>query len=140
MGHPAVGDDFVTERAFGAEGQLVFGRLAVDEESRAARVLRHVYAPTLLRSSPTTNSSPKLRSPLEQPSAAWIIAAMMPLVSQAPRPQMYSSSSREAKKGGTVSMWVERVTAGVAEWAKTLKRRASTSMRSTVPSYRGRGR
>ena len=34
----------------------------------------------------------------------------MPLVSQAPRPQMYSSSSREAKNGGTVSMWVESVT------------------------------
>ena len=34
----------------------------------------------------------------------------MPLVSQAPRPQMCVSSSREAKKGGTVSMWVESVT------------------------------
>ena len=34
----------------------------------------------------------------------------MPLVSHAPRPQMWSSSSREAKNGGTVSMWVESVT------------------------------
>ncbi len=34
----------------------------------------------------------------------------MPLVSQAPRPQMNSSSSREGKNGGTVSMWVESVT------------------------------
>jgi len=60
--------------------------------------------------------------------------AMMPLVSQAPRPQMCSSSSREAMKGGTVSMWVERVTvSGSPHWAKTLKRRGSTSMRSIVP-------
>ena len=39
-----------------------------------------------------------------------IMDAMMPLVSHAPRPQMYSSSSREAKNGGTVSMCVESVT------------------------------
>ena len=40
----------------------------------------------------------------------------MPLVSQAPRPQMYSSSSRDGKNGGTVSMCVESVTTGrVAE-------------------------
>ncbi len=39
---------------------------------------------------------------------------MMPLVSHAPRPQMYSSSSREAKNGGTVSMWVESVTSRLA--------------------------
>ena len=64
-----------------------------------------------------------------------IIDAMMPLVSQAARPQMYSSSSREGKKGGTVSMWVESVTAGWSpHWAKTLKRCGSTSMRSMRPS------
>src|ERR1035438_5225349 len=63
--------------------------------------------------------------------------AMMPLVSQAPRPQMNSASSREAKKGGTVSMWVERVTASeLPHCAKTLKRRGSTWMRSTWPSKR----
>ena len=44
--------------------------------------------------------------------------AMMPLASQAPRPQMCSSSSREAKNGGTVSMWVESVTTGVAPAAR----------------------
>ena len=61
--------------------------------------------------------------------------AMMPLVSQAPRPQMKSASSREVKNGGTVSMWVESVTAsGSPHWAKTLKRRGSTSMRSMRPS------
>ena len=45
----------------------------------------------------------------------------MPLVSQAPRPQMCSSSSREVKNGGTVSMWVESVTLSrLPHWAKML--------------------
>ena len=57
----------------------------------------------------------------------------MPLVSQAPRPQMYSSSSREGKNGGTVSMWVESVTTGSPKVAKTLKRCGSTSIRLDAP-------
>ncbi len=47
-----------------------------------------------------------------RPPTAKIMEAMMPLVSQAARPQMNSLSSREGKNGGTVSMWVESVTVG----------------------------
>ena len=54
---------------------------------------------------------------------AKIMDAMMPLVSQAPRPQMYWSSSREGKNGGTVSIWVDNVTMGSPNVASTLKRR-----------------
>ncbi len=64
-----------------------------------------------------------------------IMAAMMPLASHAPRPQRNSSSSREGKKGGTVSMCVDSVTTGLPQLAKTLKRCASTCMRSTSPPY-----
>ncbi len=65
------------------------------------------------------------------------MAAMMPLVSHAPRPQMNSSSSREVKNGGTVSMWVESVTvSGSPNCANTLARRGSTSIASTVPPNR----
>ncbi len=38
--HLACGCDLVAQRALGAERQLVFGGLAVDEESRSARLLR----------------------------------------------------------------------------------------------------
>ena len=47
-----------------------------------------------------------------------------------------SASSRAGKNGGTVSMCVESVTTGVSHIARTLKRRGSTSMHSTIPSVR----
>ena len=108
------GRDFVAQRALGAERQLVPGGLAVDEIARAARAApprdRRPRCCALRR--PRT-AAPKLRTPpSSSASAALIMAAMMPLVSQAPRPQMNSSSSREGKNGGTVSMWVESVTVG----------------------------
>ena len=71
----------------------------------------------------------------EQALGGVIMEAMMPLVSQAPRPQMNSSSSREGTKGGTVSMWVESVTTGSPKAAKTLKRCGSTSIFSTLPLW-----
>src|SRR4029077_10094769 len=58
-----------------------------------------------------------------------------PLASHAPRPQRNSSSSREGKNGGTVSICVESVTIGLPQLAKTLKRCASTCMRSRWPPY-----
>jgi hypothetical protein len=67
---------------------------------------------------------------------AKIIAAMRPLTSQAPRPQMLSSSSREGMKGGTVSWCVESVTTGSPQRAKTLNRFSSTGIRSTTPPVR----
>ena len=138
MRHAAVRDDFIAQRAFGAEGQLVFRRLAVDDEVAAARVFAAATsAPALLRSSPTTNSRPKLRLPsASRASAAMIMEAMMPLVSQAPRPQICSPSSREGMKGGTVSMWVERTTMGSPKRTKTLSRSGSTGIRSAMPSKR----
>src|SRR5580658_3022597 len=94
-------------------------------------------APELFRSSPTTKSRPNLCAPSASNfSAAAIMLAMMPLASAEPRPQMNSGSSRDAKKGGTVSMCVERVTSGTTQWAKTLKRLASTGQRSTAPPVR----
>src|SRR5438876_318124 len=71
------------------------------------------FAPALLRSSPTTKRRPRLRVPAASSfSAAAIMAAIIPFASQEPRPQMKSPSSREPKKGGTVSIWVESVTTG----------------------------
>ena len=61
------------------------------------------------------------------------IEAMMPFVSHAPLPQMYSSSSREGMNGGTVSMWVDSVTAGSPNAAYTFHRPGSTSVFSAVP-------
>ena len=54
-------------------------------------------------------------------STEQIIAAMMPLASQAPRPQKNSSSSLKGKKGGTVSMCVDSVTIGVPSACKNVK-------------------
>ena len=142
VGHLAGGADFVAQRALAAERELVLGGLAVDDVARAARVSgrpgrrRRCCAPRPPRRAVRSCAAPAASSA----STALIMLAMMPLVSQAPRPQMYSSSSREAKNGGTVSMWVESVTtSGSPHWAKTLKRRGSTSMRSTWPSYARRG-
>ena len=91
-------------------------------------------APALLRSSPTTNSSARFVWPASSKSrTAKIMAAMMPLVSQAPRPQMCWSSSREGKNGGTVSMCVESVTVGSPHQARTLLRRGSTGISSACP-------
>ncbi len=137
--HLAGGGHFVAQRALGAERQLVLGGLAVDDVARAARRLRRhgKRRRCCALRPPRTAGRNCARRASSSASAALIMAAMMPLVSQAPRPQMCSSSSREAKKGGTVSMWVESVTASRSpHCAKTLKRRGSTSMRSTRPSKR----
>src|SRR5260370_40735570 len=63
-------------------------------------------------------------------SAAAIIAAIIPFASQEPRPQMNSPSSREPKKGGTVSMCVESVTTGSPQEAKILSRLSSAGTRA----------
>ena len=60
VSHLSVGKNVEPESAFRSERQLVFGRLAVDQKPAATRLPRASYAPALLRSSPTTNSSPKL--------------------------------------------------------------------------------
>jgi len=66
---------------------MIFGGFTVDEETQPRGEAAAVMAPMLLRSSPTTNRSPKLRVPLARSdSAAEIMAAMMPLASQEPRP------------------------------------------------------
>ena len=129
----------VPQRAFGAERQLVLGRLAVDDVARSARLLRRVVRSRAValfarpRRALRDSRSPASSSA----STAVSMEAMMPLVSHAPRPQTWSSSSREAKNGGTVSMWVESVTvSSLPHWAKMLNRRGSTSMRSTRPSNR----
>ncbi len=40
MRHLSPRDQFVAQCAFGSESELVFGRFAVDDELRAARILR----------------------------------------------------------------------------------------------------
>jgi hypothetical protein len=95
------------------------------------------FAPALLRSSPTTNSSPRFVTPESSSlSAAAIIAAIMPFASHEPRPQINSASSSEGKKGGTVSMCVESVTMGSPHDANILSRFGSTAMRSSRPEVR----
>ena len=55
-------------------------------------------------------------------------------VAGAAAPDVIRRPRAKAKNGGTVSMWVESVTASRSpHCAKTLKRRGSTSMRSTRP-------
>src|SRR5260370_39911294 len=63
-------------------------------------------------------------------SAAAIIAAIIPFASQEPRPQMHSPSSREPKKGGTVSMCVELVPTRSPQEAKILSRLSSAGVRA----------
>src|SRR4029077_163766 len=63
-------------------------------------------------------------------------AAIIPLVSHAPRPRTNSPSSLDAKNGGTVSMCVDSVTTGVPQAAKTLNRSVETSIRSPDPPVR----
>jgi len=94
-------------------------------------------APALLRSSPTTKSSPKLCVPAASNfSAAPTIAAIIPFASHEPRPQIKSPSSREPKNGGTVSMCVESVTTGSPQHARILSRSGSAWMRSICPLCR----
>ena len=88
--HAAVGDDFVAQRAFRAERQLVLGGLAVDEEPRAARRFRGSVCAGAVALLADHEEQPEIADARGRaaPRAALIIAAMMPLVSQAPRPQM----------------------------------------------------
>src|SRR6266851_505305 len=73
-------------------------------------------------------------------SAAAICAAIIPLASQDPRPYTRSLSSDEAINGGTVSMCVEKTTAGFGscgEVANTFARSPSTAILWTLyPSPR----
>ena len=113
---------------FRSERELVFRGLAVDQEFRSARLLRgrqRAGAVALLAHHEQQREIAHAFG--QQFSTAKIMDAMMPLVSHAPRPQMYSSSSREGKNGGTVSMCVESVTTGSPHQASTLKRFGSTS-------------
>ena len=106
----------VAQRALGAQRQLVLGGLAVDDVPRAARRLGGMVSARAVALLAHHEQQPEiaLRRLPAAPPTALIMEAMMPLVSQAPRPQMNSSSSREAKNGGTVSMWVESVTQRLA--------------------------
>src|ERR1700728_618215 len=45
MCHAASGCDLVAQGALGAEGQLIFGRLAVDQVARTPRMGRRVISP-----------------------------------------------------------------------------------------------
>jgi hypothetical protein len=72
-------------------------------------------------------------------SAAQIIAAAIPLASHAPRPQRRVPSIRGGIKGGTVSRWVDRVTAGASTLAAKMLLRPpptgiSTSRQPRCPS------
>ncbi len=90
-------------------------------------------APSLPRSSPTTNNSPTRVSPSRlSASAAATCAARMPFASQDPRPYSRSPSTRLGKNGGTQSKWVENTTSGTPAVAITLKRSPPTGCRSTV--------
>ena len=91
-------------------------------------------APSLPRSSPTTNTRPTRDSPSRRSrSAADTWAARMPFASQEPRPYSRSPSTRLGKNGGTQSKCVEKTrpagSRGCAEpqtFAMTLKRVSST--------------
>src|SRR5439155_535240 len=86
-------------------------------------------APTLPRSSSTTKSRPtSFRPSARSRSAAASCAARMPFASQAPRPYTYSSSSPEAKCGGTVSRWVENTSLGGAPDVATSPGRAAQAL------------
>ena len=88
--HLAGGDHLVAQRALGAQRQLVFGGLAIDDVARSARVLGGVdrrprcCAPRPPRRAGRSRARPASSSA----STALIMEAMMPLVSHAPRPQM----------------------------------------------------
>ena len=108
--------EFVSQHALGCQRQLVFGGLAVDQDSanradRARqRMRRRCCAPRPRRRAARNFALPAA----SKSSAAPIMAAMMPLASAEPRPQMNSSSSLEGKNGGTVSICVDSVTFGRA--------------------------
>jgi len=70
-------------------------------------------APSLPRSSPTTNSIPTRRSPdARSRSAAATCAARIPLASHEPRPNSAAPRTSLGKNGGTQSKCVEKTTAG----------------------------
>ena len=83
--------------------------------SRASGWRFATRAPMLPCSSSTTNNRPSSSTPSARSrSAAASCVARIPLASHAPRPYRYSSSSNEAKCGGTVSMCVENTSRGGA--------------------------
>ncbi len=102
------------------------------------------FAPSLPRSSPTTNTRPTRVSPSRvRRSSAATCAARMPLASHAPRPYSRSPSTRLGKNGGTQSKWVDSTTSGWAlpgpAVAITLPRSPSTVCSITAnPSSRRR--
>ena len=60
----SVGGDFVAQHSLCSERELVFSWLAIDQKYREPRGLAAAtFAPALLRSSPTTKSSPKFVAP-----------------------------------------------------------------------------
>ena len=135
MRHAPMRDDLITQRAFRSQRELVLGRLAIDQDigCRAVAWRQRAHRRCCVPRRPRTAARCCARRRRAIARTAKIMDAMMPLVSHAPRPQINSPSSRDAKNGGTVSMCVESVTTGSPQCANTLKRCGSTGMRSTRP-------
>ena len=106
VGHAAAWRRFHDAKRPWSREQVCFRGLAVDDELAAAGVLGGGEGAGAVAFFADNKQQTEIARAFrkESSSAAVIMAAMMPLVSQAPRPQMCSSSSREGMKGGTVSM------------------------------------